>query len=176
MRKPSLGLSIVSVWLACSFFLVGCDLGNILRVKYFEPVDFRNLKRSSGPNDALACPSDYCDVPVDVATVWYSRDVEEVFSEVVKVLSKQDRTEILKIDRDRHQAIAVQSTRWLRFPDTVWVEVAELGGSSSLLIYSRSNYGYWDLGVNLARIKALVRVVENALPENSRVPQGSSKS
>jgi len=56
----------------------------------------------------------------------------------------------------------VQRSALFRFPDTVSIEVIPLGDSrSTLAIYSRSTYGYSDLGVNRKRIERwLARLAE----------------
>jgi uncharacterized protein (DUF1499 family) len=54
----------------------------------------------------------------------------------------------------------VQRSRVLRFPDTINVKVAALpGGGSTVLIYSRSQLGRSDLGVNRARIERWIGLI-----------------
>ncbi len=48
----------------------------------------------------------------------------------------------------------IQRSKWLRFPDTIVVRLVDLpNGQSTILIYSRSQLGKGDLGVNRARIR-----------------------
>jgi len=50
--------------------------------------------------------------------------------------------------------VLVQRSLIFRFPDTITVQVfPQTEGGSTLAIYSRSNYGRSDLGVNKARVQ-----------------------
>ena len=62
------------------------------------------------------------------------------------------------------QSVFVQRTALLRFPDTVWVQLVALDAeSSSLAIYSRSNYGYGDFGVNERRVRAWLAAIAEGI-------------
>ena len=42
------------------------------------------------------------------------------------------------------------------FPDTIWVQVVDVDEKVGLIIFSRSNYGLWDAGVNINRVKNIL--------------------
>ena len=63
----------------------------------------------------------------------------------------------------------VQRSWLMRYPDTVVVQFLEVtGGHATLALYSRSQLGKGDLGVNLARIKRWLAALEqNAMTASS---------
>ena len=66
------------------------------------------------------------------------------------------RVKVLHTDETRLQIVAVQRSKWIGFPDTVWVQVVDVKDKVSSIIFSRSNYGLWDAGVNLKRVKNIL--------------------
>ena len=61
------------------------------------------------------------------------------------------------------QDIYVQRSAVFRFPDTIWVQPVALPQGSSVIIYSRSNYGYGDFGVNRERVGLWLDLLREAL-------------
>jgi uncharacterized protein (DUF1499 family) len=117
-------------------------------------VDFRALVRSGSPNDALACPAGTCTAVPDLVTSPVSMAAGPLAVQVVETLTQEPRTELVASTADGLRMVFVQRSLLFRFPDTVNIEVLPAAGGKSLLaIYSRSNYGYGDLGVNLARVQ-----------------------
>ena len=56
----------------------------------------------------------------------------------------------------------VQRTEKLKFPDYISVKFINLGdGNTTIAVYSRSRYGYADLGVNQARVEQWVRTLDS---------------
>ena len=75
-------------------------------------------------------------------------------AKVRDVLAREPRTELVARDSAGLRLVFVQRSRLFRFPDTVNIAVIPVGAEAAgLAIYSRSNYGHGDLGVNLARVK-----------------------
>ena len=71
------------------------------------------------------------------------------------MIAHQPRTREIAGNPDTRQYDYMQRSWLFRFPDTVTVRFIALGaGRSTLAVYSRSHYGYSDLGVNQARVRA----------------------
>ena len=117
-------------------------------------LDLVMLELTEKPNQYLVAPANYCqkasphreaptyDVPATVL-----RDAW------LKVVEKQPRTTQTAGDDSALQYDFVQRSAIMRYPDTVTVRFLPLEDSrSTLAIYSRSKYGYSDLGVNKKRI------------------------
>jgi uncharacterized protein (DUF1499 family) len=129
-------------------------------------VDFAALSRSPTGNDALLCPPDLCGTaktdgvaPVFVAPVARLRDA-------VRVIEVND-PDVFPLARDeaKVQDRYLARTRLLRFPDTISVRFIDLGGGrSTLALYSRSQLGAKDFGVNKARLEEWIRLLREKLP------------
>lgn len=72
---------------------------------------------------------------------------------VQAIISAEPRTRYVANDDALRQLVFVQRSRVFRFPDTIWIQGVDRGSDMSLIIYSRSNYGYWDFGVNRRRVR-----------------------
>ena len=123
------------------------------------PVDFETLSRGTRPNTALACPAGLC----KNAVADFDPGVFVMSDEALRdVFTRHALAQPNVIPVYRHaqpglptQDRYIQRTARLQFPDTINVRFIALSSdTSTLAIYSRSQIGYRDMGVNLARIKA----------------------
>ncbi len=128
-----------------------------------DPQDLRELKRADSPNDALACPPGICPAVTDFESPAFAVDQKTVMAALRRALEDQPRTELAAEVDDPPQAIYVQRSAVFRFPDTVWVQPVVLPEGSSVIIYSRSNYGYSDFGVNRERVELWLGLLRTAL-------------
>lgn len=119
------------------------------------PIDFAALELGPKPNQYLVCPAAFCakaqtvhrEAPVYPVTVAALKDA------FLDVVAAQPRVSPGPVDTTNLQFQFVQRTALLRFPDTVDVRFIPLGeDKATLAIYSRSKYGYSDMGVNKRRI------------------------
>jgi uncharacterized protein (DUF1499 family) len=133
-------------------------------------VDFATLRRRRVPNDALACPPEACPNALpDIVPPVFPVPGERLRRIVTAVATAEPRTELIFSDRWAEQDRYLVRSRLLRFPDTVDVLVIGQGeGRSTLALYSRSQIGFVDFGVNRARIaRWLERVGEVAAREGA---------
>jgi uncharacterized protein (DUF1499 family) len=121
-------------------------------------VDFETFARSTKPNNALACPPDLCrNAKADITLPVYQMSDDDLRAAFMKVaMAEQDvalvyrSTQAGRPVQDRY----IQRTRLMRFPDTIDVRFIALGNdTSTMAIYSRSQIGHSDMGVNIARIR-----------------------
>ena len=77
------------------------------------------------------------------------------------VINRQPRTKLIRAATELEQLIFVQRSKFLGLPDTIWIQFVGLKEGTSLIIYSRSNYGYWDFGINGRRIKNWLEEIKN---------------
>lgn len=145
-RAPlALALLVASAWL-----LAACSADT-------ARVDFAALARSGSPNDALACPAALCPAKVDLVTAPVAMPAAALAAQVEAVLPAEPRTELVSRTAAADgtvEYVLVQRSAVFRFPDTVNVLVRPVDDSHAVIaMYSRSNYGFGDFGVNLARLK-----------------------
>lgn len=133
------------------------------------PVAFETLQRRQSPNDALACPPETCIAKSDLTPPVFPLSVDLLRETFAKVIASEPRIERVAIDEAALTERYIQRTRLMGFPDTVVVRFLDLGnGRSTIALYSRSQLGKGDLGVNRARIERwLDKLAKEALAAKS---------
>ena len=118
------------------------------------PFDFEVMERTGKPNDYLVCPPDVCSTVPDEFSPVFEVPVSRLQQEVLAVVRSQPRIKCLT-GSEGAQYEFVQRTGLMNFPDTITVRFYALDGNrSTLAIYSRSHFGYYDLGVNRKRVRS----------------------
>jgi uncharacterized protein (DUF1499 family) len=126
-----------------------------------EGIEFATLVRPSTPNSYLVCPADRCAVAADEPGPVYSVSAAELFERIRAILSAEPRTRVAQDQPERLRLVLVQRSRIFRFPDTVTVQLFPLpDGGLTLAMYSHSNYGRSDLGVNKERVRRWLGLIE----------------
>lgn len=128
------------------------------------PAKFDNLVRPDKPNQFLVCPDGYCKLTVpdrvskaypvapDILLSAFRETV--VGMKTVRVINNPEPDDFRFVDR----------TSFFKFPDTVSVDVVPSEkGTSMLAVFSRSQIGYSDLGVNEKRVERLLKALEQRL-------------
>jgi uncharacterized protein (DUF1499 family) len=125
------------------------------------PFDFEKGRRPEKPNSALACPPGFCaNAVADFDPGVYPYSDEELRRRFTAfVLSEPRVSPVYRHDapglptQDRY----IQRSALMSYPDTIDVRfIALTETTSTLAIHSRSQIGYSDMGVNLARIRRWV--------------------
>lgn len=130
-------------------------------------VDVAHIVRPASPNTALAAPAGFRPPP-DIVTHPYNVPAGALFTLMQRVAASQARTYQAALYPDRFQAHYVARSAVFNFPDLVMVQVESDGtGTSKLILYSRSVYGYGDLGVNRRRISTWLAALQADLPSSN---------
>ena len=126
------------------------------------PIDFRSLVLPSSPNTCLAAPAGghaqahitVPPLPVDAATAWpVLRALGDGFPRVTRYGEWPDR----------RQAQWVERSALMNYPDIIAAELVPGPGGAGLFLFSRSLFGYSDLGVNRKRVEAWLAALDAAL-------------
>lgn len=117
-------------------------------------VTFETLQRRTTPNDALACPPDVCTTHADIVTQLYPISAESLRTAFAQVIASEPRITRVAADDATLTDRYVQRSALLGFPDMIVISFFERpSGQSTLALYSRSQLGSSDFGVNRARIE-----------------------
>ena len=124
-------------------------------------VDFATLVRPSSPNTYLVCPKERCAAVADEDGPIYAVPAAQLFERARTLLSAEPRTEVVQEQPELLRLVLVQRSAFFRFPDTITLQVFPLpDGTSTLAIYSQSNYGYGDFGVNKDRVRSWIGLID----------------
>ena len=168
MRRVLKLLAVLFVALVVAFAAAFLILGPERLWAQFGPsdlgdVDFATLQRRATPNDALACLPEFCAAKADIPAPEISRPFGDVFLAVQDAVVHEPGLEQVDADAATGTLRFVQRSPLLGFPDTVNVKVVpEADGRTAVLIYSRSQIGKADMGVNLARVKRWAALIAAA--------------
>lgn len=123
-------------------------------------IAFETITRRAAGNDALACPPGFCgSAQIDIAQSTYPATADELRRRVRRYFAAQGGVLVASDDTRLHDRFVVR-TRFLRFPDTVDVEIVPSDAEhATLAVYSRSQLGGFDLGTNLRRVRALLEAL-----------------
>jgi uncharacterized protein (DUF1499 family) len=172
MRQMNFWLSIVAVVTLVLLAMVGAFIviGPERVWSLFGPPDlggisFETLQRRSTPNDALGCPAELCSAKSDIVPRLFSVSASDLQLAFSKVIASEERvTQVDVNERDRTERY-IQRSRLVGFPDTIVVRFLERPqGRSTLALYSRSQLGRGDLGVNRARIERWLEKLAKEAP------------
>ncbi len=124
-------------------------------------IDFATLVRPSSPNTYLVCPKDRCATAPDEEGPIYAVPAAQLFERTRTLLAAEPRTEVVQDQPEALRLVLVQRSFFFRFPDTITLQVFPLpDGGATLAIYSQSNYGYGDFGVNKDRVRGWIGLID----------------
>jgi uncharacterized protein (DUF1499 family) len=129
------------------------------------PVDFATLRLPASPNACLAGPPG--GNPASQITIPpFRADPDRAFAALRTLGGRFPRTTPLADWPAQRQAQWVTRSALMNFPDLIAGAIVALpGGGSGLYLFSRSLFGYSDLGVNRARVEAWIAELRTALGE-----------
>jgi uncharacterized protein (DUF1499 family) len=131
--------------------------------------DFETLRPPASPNWWLVAPQDLTPASPHAVPPVFPVPAEALRDAWLRMLAAQPRARVLGRSADGLQVEACQRTPVLRFTDLVSARFLPLGPeASTLAVYSRSQLGYWDVGVNARRVRLWLRALRKELPGAAR--------
>jgi len=128
------------------FLLTGCH--NI------EMIDFKKMKVNTKPNNYLVCPQYYCNITPNAIAKSYPVNVNKLQTAWQNMVTQEPRVRLVESVPAEHKYQYVQYSRVFHFPDYIDVQFIPITETSSTLaVYSRARYGYYDFHVNENRVK-----------------------
>lgn len=137
-------------WLI-GLFLPACAAFGAQGLPHPTLMDMDHIQRPASPNTALVNQT-------------FEAPAPRLYAAVLSVAAEQPRTYFAAEYATARQVHYVVRSAVFNFPDLVVAQVTAAGpDSSTLVLYSRSVYGYSDLGVNQARLKAWLAALDRTL-------------
>jgi uncharacterized protein (DUF1499 family) len=139
---------------------IGCSPGRnrsaadhfMVSDKYFA--DFDDLNVPISPNTWLVAPLDFAPAKPDATAPVFDVPAKRLAQAWISVVESEPRTKILAVSGDGLQIEAEQRSAVFGFVDRISTRVIALEPiRSTLVAYSRSQVGYWDLGANRRRLQ-----------------------
>jgi uncharacterized protein (DUF1499 family) len=122
--------------------------------EYGVPIDFANLELGSSPNQYLIAPADTTPrAKPDAQSPVFGIPPERLRDAFSAVVAEAPRTKLLGQSDHGMRLSLVQRSAVFRFPDYIDVAILPAGSGSTVAIYSRSRFGYSDMGVNRRRVE-----------------------
>lgn len=121
-------------------------------------VDPLTVEKPAEPNHYLLRPEGG-DAPAPV----FSAELRTVAAELQEVAAEMPRTEVLLGSAAEGHMTFIARSRLMGFPDFVTIKLLEDESGTTLVIFSRSKYGYSDMGVNQERVEGWLEALEARL-------------
>lgn len=159
-------VAVVAVVAVGVFFMVGPKrVWRLFGSPDLGPVAFETLERHTTSNDALSCPENFCEARSDLIPPLFGVDVAALRTAMAKLIASEQRISLVEANDTALTERYIQRSALMQFPDTIVVRYIEQPeGHSTLAIYSRSQLGESDLGVNLARLERWLGKLKQLLP------------
>jgi uncharacterized protein (DUF1499 family) len=160
------GLALLAGIAVATFFLFGPErVWSLFGPADLGPVSFESLQRRTTPNDALACSPDICRAKSDLLPPVFAVGAVELSRAFDKAIASEPRLTLVETTDQGASRRYIQRSRLMGFPDTIVVRFFERpDGCSTLALYSRSQLGKGDLGVNRARIERWLEKLRRVAP------------
>ena len=114
-------------------------------------------ERTGRPNDVLVAPAGG-----DLAAPVSKADPTALMQAFHAVATAAPRVSVVAGEPAEGFVTYVQRSKWIGWPDYVSVKAVPVEGGATLAIWSRSRFGYSDMGVNRARIEDWLARLEAA--------------
>jgi hypothetical protein len=136
------------------------------------PIEFASLVQPRSPNTCLAAPPGHPG-PKQVTAPILPATPEAVFNTLLTLAEGFPRTWRLAAWPERRQAQWVERSALVNYPDIIVAEIVATPEGTSLFLYSRSLFGYSDLGANAKRVARWLAALQAALPAKAAAAPAS---
>lgn len=125
-------------------------------------IEFSQLKASKKPNQALACPVDFCGERIpDINTPIYKLSADALQATLQQGLAGESHLNLIEDSPSSLKMRYVQYSPFWRFPDTIQVQFIPLSETTSTIaLFARAKIGVEDFGANRARIERWLTYLE----------------
>lgn len=144
-------------WLVLAL-LIGVVVAAIgFRVAGHDPnlwhVDPAVAERPGKDNDFLIAPAGATVAPTDAVFATREVDAEALLFQFDSIASNAARTSVIAGSVSEGMITYAQRSLVFGFPDYITVKALKIDDRAGLIVWSRSRYGYSDMGVNRQRVE-----------------------
>lgn len=133
--------------------------------------DFDTLQPPDSPNNWLVAPAGFGPAHPDETAPVFDVPAERLAQAWILVVQGQPRTSVVGVFENGLQIEVEQRSAVFGFVDRISARFVPLGPERSTLIaYSRSEVGYWDLGVNRGRLQEWLSMLTAKLAAAGKAP------
>ena len=129
--------------------------------------DPTSVTPSGHPNSYLLCPEAVCAARPDGISPNFDQARAELEQAWLALMDEQPRVDVVAEDPARQLYLFRQRSAVFGFPDLISVRFLDADDGSTLAVYSRSVYGYYDFGVNRRRVEDWVARLQARLGQAS---------
>ena len=131
-------------------------------------INFKNLKLRKTNNQHLVLPKEFVSLSLPNAlSPKFSCDLEKLKIAFVEMIDKQPRISKKVFDNKKNKFSCIQKTKFFKFPDMIDIEFIKIDNNfSSIAIFSRSVYGYYDFNVNKNRVNLWLNILVKSLTKD----------
>lgn len=143
---------------------------NLLKLREYMNlyINFDQIEKPKSQNYFIACPKGKCNITPDFTVETYPVPVAQLKELWANCILAEPRFKLVHVDSD-NQFTYVQRSAVFRFPDFITIRFYALSDStSSLAIYSRARYGYYDFGVNKRRVLYFLKKLNIRLKQDGK--------
>lgn len=123
-------------------------------------VDPAEVARTGKPNDYLVAPDGATAARPDRPSPVWPLNPQALLARLDRLALAEARTERVAGSPEDEAVTYVVRSAVFGFPDYVSVRAVDAPGGAQLILWSRSRYGYADLGVNRARAERWLAALE----------------
>ncbi len=144
-------------WLAVLVLIALLGVGTGLRIVGHDPavwhVDPAVAERLGRDNDFMIAPEGVTAAKPDVISQVRAVPPADLLFQFDAIARNTSRVNVVAGSIDEGMITYVQQSAIFGFPDYVTVKAVDAEGGAALIIWSRSRFGYSDMGVNRERVE-----------------------
>ncbi len=150
MQRMAIYLVVAVLLLIGAFYVRAVTASDVPEDWHIDPL---TVERPASPNTYYVAPQGIVESLVDLEAPVYAAPAAIMAQAFNEYVLTQPNTKRLAGSVEELWLTYVQRTPTLKMPDYITVKFMDLEeGKSTIVVYSRSRFGYGDMGVNKARV------------------------
>jgi hypothetical protein len=161
----------MKVWLLAIF--------SVLLISCSKPptTNFQSIQLPSYPNYYLVCPEKFCNVLPNAYSPVFPASAEDLFNAFNQVVATQPTVRFVNSIPEQGQFFLEERPIFFNLPSDIMVQFVALSDTTStLVVYSRSRYGFYDFGANRRLVTNWFVQLNQMLAKNNNGTEGRNRT